>query len=364
MYSFEPDEEQKMLVDWTRRFADDDLSSVRREAEESGELPEAVIQKGWELGVLQASIPEEFGGFGERSAVTGALAAEELAAGDLAGALAILAPANFALPILIAGSRTQQEAHLPAVIEGPWKPYTAAWIEPSFDFDPNALGTVAEKTGDAYVLTGQKTLVPFAAEAPALLIYASLEGQTQAFLVPPDVEGLEVSERQKLLGINAIPLYSLTLDGVEMRAEDRLGGPDGHDPAPLLAAAQVANAALAVGMSRAAFEYARDYAKDREVFGVKVAQKQSIAFMLAEMATEIEAMRLLAWEAAWQLDQEREEAYKNAYLANTGAIDMVMMVTDRTVQILGGHGYIREHPVELWMRNGRGFATLTGSAMV
>ena len=116
--------------------------------------------------------------------------------------------------------------------------------------------------------------------------------------------------------------------------------------------------------ARAAFEYSRDYAKEREVFGVKVAQKQAIAFMLAEMATEIEAIRLLVWEAAWMMDNNKPDASKQAYLAMIGASDMVMMVTDRAVQILGGHGYIREHPVEMWMRNGRGFATFDGLAII
>jgi alkylation response protein AidB-like acyl-CoA dehydrogenase len=127
---------------------------------------------------------------------------------------------------------------------------------------------------------------------------------------------------------------------------------------------RVGLAALATGLSRAALEYACEYAKDREVFGVKAAQKQAIAFMIAEMATEIEAIRLLNWEAAWMLDNGKDEAGKQAYLALTGAADMAMMVTDRAVQILGGHGYIREHPVELWMRNARGIATLTGLAIV
>jgi len=121
---------------------------------------------------------------------------------------------------------------------------------------------------------------------------------------------------------------------------------------------------MGIGVSRAAFEYSRDYAKDREVFGMKIAQKQAIAFMLAEMATEIEAIRLLTWEAAWMIDSGKPDASKYAYLASTGATDMAMMVTDRAVQILGGHGYIREHPVELWMRNGRGIATFTGLSMV
>ena len=131
-----------------------------------------------------------------------------------------------------------------------------------------------------------------------------------------------------------------------------------------MASCQVALAAMAVGVAQAAFDYAVDYAKEREVFGVKVAQKQAIAFMIAEMGTDIESTRLLAWEAAWMLDEGKDEADKHAYLAYNGAFDMVMMVTDAAVQILGGHGYIREHPVEMWMRNGRGFAAFTGLALV
>jgi alkylation response protein AidB-like acyl-CoA dehydrogenase len=131
-----------------------------------------------------------------------------------------------------------------------------------------------------------------------------------------------------------------------------------------LAASHVGLAALAVGVAKAALDYSITYSKEREVFGVKVAQKQAMAFMMAEMAMEIESSRMLTWEAAWKLDTDKEDAYKSAYLAATGAIDMVMMVTDRGVQILGGHGYIREHPVERWMRNGRGFATFTGLAIV
>jgi alkylation response protein AidB-like acyl-CoA dehydrogenase len=154
------------------------------------------------------------------------------------------------------------------------------------------------------------------------------------------------------------------LDNVQLPAENRLGGPDGHDFSRILDSSRVAQAAMAVGMSKAAFEYSRDYAKEREVFGVKVAQKQAIAFMLAEMATEIEAIRLLVWEAAWMIDNDKSDASKHAYLAITGAAEMAMMVTDRAVQILGGHGYIREHPVEMWMRNGRGFSNFSGLTMV
>ena len=127
---------------------------------------------------------------------------------------------------------------------------------------------------------------------------------------------------------------------------------------------RVASAAAAMGVARSSFEYARDYAKEREAFGVKIAQKQAIAFMLAEMATEMEGIRLLTWEAAWKLDNNKEDSCIEAYLAQNGAADMVMMVTDRGVQIYGGHGYIRENPVELLMRNGRGFAALLGLVII
>lgn len=364
MYSFEPSEEQKMLIDAISRFARTGLRENMRAADEAAELPAALIRKGWELGFLQASIPEAYGGFGERSAVTGVLAGEEMAWGDLAGTLAVQAPGLFTLPILLAGSEEQKQKYLPAVIEADWQPYTAALIEPSFDFDALDLKTTAVQDESGYILHGEKVYVPFADRAKAMIVYASLDGITQGFIVPQGAPGLAVGERQGLLGIRALPVYKLRLEGVRVMSADRLGGPGGHDFAPIQAGLFLANAAAAVGMSRAAYEYARDYAKDREAFGVKIAQKQAIAFFLAEMATEIEAIRLLVWEAAWKLDQGDPEAYTCAYLAYQGAADMAMMVTDRAVQVLGGHGYIREHPVELWMRNGRGFAAFTGLAMI
>ena len=150
MYSFEPTDEQKMLIEAVSRYAISDLRKAAHDAEENKELPPRLIGKGWELGILQASIPEAYGGFGERSAVTGALAAEELACGDLAGALAVGTPGLFALPILLAGSEEQKKQYLPPVIEGDWKPFTAALIEPTYDFDPKDLKTVARAEGDGF----------------------------------------------------------------------------------------------------------------------------------------------------------------------------------------------------------------------
>jgi acyl-CoA dehydrogenase len=363
MYSFEPNDEQKMLIDSAQRYASSDLRPAAHDADEEGNIPLKIIEKGWELGLLQASIPEEQGGFGEYSSVTSVLAVEELAWGDLAGALAVLMPGLYTLPISLLGSEEQRNEFLPAVIEAEWRPYTAAMIEPSFEFYPEELKTVAKEEGDHYIISGEKVYVPFAKEAEGMLVYANLDGTTQGFILPKQIEGMEVGDRLKLMGINGLPVYKVTFNDVKVAKNLRLGGADGHSSHKIVDIMRVTMASLAVGLSRAAFEYARDYAKDRDVFGVKVAQKQAIAFMLAEMATEIEAIRLLTWEAAWKLDNDKEDASKSAYLAITGAIDMSMMVTDRAVQILGGHGYIREHPVELWMRNGRGIAAFTGLAM-
>lgn len=365
MYSFEPTQEQQMLVEAVGKYASNELRTAAHEAEEGGELPKKVVSKGWEIGLLQASIPESYGGFGERNAVTGMLAVEEMAFGDLAGTLAVLTPSLFAMPMLLAGSEAQKQTYLAKVIEGEWSPYTAALIEYTFDFDPNALKTTAMLEGEYYVLNGEKAFVPFAKEAESILVYANLDGQTQGFIVPKDTAGLTVGEeREKLMSLNALPLYRVHFENVKVPESNRLGGAAGHNFESILASMRLATAAAAVGVANAAFEYSRDYAREREAFGVKIAQKQAIAFMLAEMRTEIEAIRLLTWEAAWKMDTGREDAWTEAYLAATGAADMVMMVTDRAVQILGGHGYIREHPVEMWMRNGRGFAMFTGLVII
>ncbi|MEJ2607133.1 MAG: acyl-CoA dehydrogenase family protein [Anaerolineales bacterium] len=364
MYSFEPDEEQRMLIDAVHRYAENDLKPAAREAEEENELPANLIEKGWELGVLQASIPEAYGGFGEHSAVTGVLAAEEMAWGDLAASLAVMAPAAFALPLLFGGSEEQKTKWIPAVIEAEWKPYVAAFIEPSFDFTPSAMSTSAKNGKQGYTLNGVKAYVPFADQAEAFLVFADLAGETQAFIIPAESEGIRVGEREKLLGIQALPTFRLELQDVVVPEDARLGGGEDSAIERSIASSQVAIAGMAVGLSRAALEYAIPYAKEREVWGKPIAQKQSIAFMLAEMAIEIEAIRMLVWEAAWKLDNDKEDAAKSAYLALTGASDMAMMVTDRAVQVFGGHGYIREHPVELWMRNGRGIPIFTGLAMV
>ncbi|MFZ0535124.1 MAG: acyl-CoA dehydrogenase family protein, partial [Anaerolineales bacterium] len=224
MYSFEPTEEQKMLIDTVARYANSNLRPASHDADEDNQIPLNLIKKGWELGVLQASTPEAYGGFGEHSSITGVLATEEMAFGDLAGALAVMAPGLFAVPILVAGSEEQKKEYLPAIVEGDWSPYTAAIIEPHYDYDPNELKTTATIDGDKVMISGDKSYVPFANDAKLMIVYASLNGQTQGFIVPTGLEGIQIGERQKMLGINALPVYPVKFDNVRIPVENRLGG--------------------------------------------------------------------------------------------------------------------------------------------
>ncbi len=364
MLSFTPSPEQQMLIDTLRRFAQEELRERAREADEHQQAPPEVVQRGWELGLIPATIPEAYGGFGERySILTGVLALEELAWGDLALALHILAPALAATPIVLAGTEEQKRTYLPPFCSETFYPATAAFVEPVFQFDPHAMQTTAVRNGDVYILNGVKAYVPLADRAEVMLVYAREGEGVQAFIVPRQTKGLKVERRERLMGLRALPMFRVTLEDVTVPVTQRLGGEKGIDFDRLLNYMRVATAAAAVGVARAAYEYAREYAKQRVQFGEPIAHRQAIAFMLAEMAIDIDGLRLMTWEAAWKLDRG-EDATREAYLARLTADDVAMEVTDRGVQILGGYGYIREYPVELWMRNGRGIATLEGVILV
>lgn len=369
MVEFTPSEEQRMICDSVAAFARDALRPAAHEADEAGTIPEAVIKTGWELGLVQSVIPEEFGGFGDtRSAVTGALVAEELAYGDLSIALHLLAPRLLAQPVMDYGTRAQKEQYLPRLANGGLHPVTAAVMEPRFDFDLASLATTATKKGSEYVLSGAKCLVPLGNHAGTFLVYATTDpaGGYEAvdgFFIERDAPGLVIGEREKNMGLKALDTASLTFDGCRVAAENRLGEGAGCDFERIMDASRLALGALAVGVARAAYDYSREYAKERKAFGRAIAQNQAIAFMLAEMATEIDAVRLLIWEAAWKFDQGNR-VLRESYLAKRYASDMVLKVTDNALQILGGHGYIRDFPVEMWLRNARGFAAFEGVATV
>jgi acyl-CoA dehydrogenase len=364
MISFDLTEEQRMIVDAVKRFAENEMRAIYRECDEEGHIPDAVVRKGWEMGLIPGGIPESYAGFAEEhSAVTGVLVAEELAWGDLSIALHLLAPGLVAYPILICGTETQKQRFLPQFCDVSFKTATAALLEPRIRFDPHALKTEAVLDGDEYIIDGQKSFVPLAANADLFLIYASENGSSQGFLVERGTRGLEICEREKTMGIQALATYRLALKECRVPREHKLGGDGGCDFQRLLAYSRTATSSMAVGVARASYEYALAYAKERQAFGEPIASRQAIAFMLAEMAIDIDAARLMVWEAAWRLDKGKD-ATKEAYLAKMFADEMVMRVTDGGVQVLGGHGYIREFPVELWLRNGRGFATIDGLASV
>ncbi len=367
MLSFTPTEEQQMLIDAVAKYVANDVQKIAHDADEDNELPVSVVRKGWELGILPTAMPEAYGGLGEYSAVTNALAAEELAYGDLALAMAVMAPGLVGLPVLFSGTDEQKQNTLPSLAEEAPPALTAALLEPGIAFDAAALKTTATRNDGHYVLNGSKCYVPLAADARLLLIYArdSETGKIDGYLVEGGAEGLKIGRREKLMGIRALRTYTVELGNVRVDAGCKLGGEQGTRYQRILSHSRVALAALAVGVARTASEYARNYAKERVQFGAPIATKQSIAFMLADMAVEVDAARLMVWEAAWKLDNDpAADATEESVLAKEYADQAALFVADRAVQALGGHGYIREHPVERWLRNARGFATFDGMAMI
>jgi alkylation response protein AidB-like acyl-CoA dehydrogenase len=369
MISFALSDEQKMIRETIAAFALAEIRPAARAADETGAIPTDLIDKIWSLGLVQGIIPSEYGGCGdERSAVTGAIVAEELAFGDLAIALHALAPRLAAYPLLEAGTAAQRDNHLKALTGEKFVAATAGLMEPQFDFDPSEMQTTAREVENGYVLDGAKCYVPLGETADPLLVYAALDRElglngVAGFLLRHDTPGLTISAREKNMGINGLPTYGVQLEECRVGVEARIGGEQGMNFTRLLSESRVALAVMAVGVARAAFEYARDYAKERKAFGVPIATKQAIAFMLAEMATEVDAMRLLVWEAASRLDRS-EDALKESSQARNYSAQACLAVADNAVQVLGGHGYIREHPVEMWLRNARGFAVFEGLTTV
>ncbi len=364
MIGFEPSEEQSLIIDTVRQFAANEVRPAARDCDESAKLPDAVLAQAHELGLVANALPESAGGGGERSAVTGALVAEELAWGDLAIALAVLSPGLVAFPLADFGGASAQ-AGLGRYLEESFRPGALALVEPRFASDPFRPATRARLEGDAWVLEGRKCQVPWLDGDDPLVVSADVDGTPALFLVPRGAAGLE-AEPERNMGIRALPTAELELAGVKVPAEARLGS-GGDELRRVVTAGRVALAACGVGVARAAFELARDYAKERHAFGVPIATKQAIAFKLADMAIEIDGARLLVWEAAWKLDRAREsggDALREATLAYDQVRRVALEVCDGAVQVFGGHGYIRDYLPEMQLRNASGFASFEGLALV
>jgi acyl-CoA dehydrogenase len=359
---FEPSEEQRLIVETIRQFASNEIRPAARACDESGELPAAVLGAAHELGLVANALEAEYGGGGERSAVTAALIAEELAWGDLAIALAILSPSLLALPIADCGSSEQRRRWLPQFAGARFTPGSLAVLEPTFASDPFAPGTRARADDGGFVLDGEKCLVPWIDGGDAVLVTAATERGPRAFLVERDAAGLR-AKPERNMGIQGLPCVALSLDGVRVDADAALACDDGRAVREILTRGRVGLAATAVGVARAAYEIARDYAKERHAFGGPIATKQAIAFKLADMAIEIDAARLLTWEAAWALDAGRD-AEREAALALMQVRRVALDVADGAVQVLGGHGYIRDYLPEMHLRNARGFACFEALTLV
>ena len=369
MISFDLSDEQKMVRETVGAFAAKQIRPAARAADESGSIPADLVAKAWELGLVRGCLPENVGGYGDpRIAVTGAIVAEELACGDLSFALHALTPRLLGFPVVEMGTELQRSRYLPPIAGDSFVAATAAIMEPAFDFDPADMKTTAQSVAGEYVINGTKCYVPLATNSEIILVYAATSSGrefagVEAFLVPRDSPGLRISGREKNMGLKGLATFELTFEQCRVNAQNRLGGENGIDFPRLLSETRVGMAAMAVGVARAAFEYARDYAKERRAFGTAIAMKQAIAFMLADMAIEVDAMRLLTWEAASWLDKGHD-ALKESYQARNYSAAAALAIADNAVQILGGHGYIREHPVEMWLRNARGFGVLEGLAIV
>jgi alkylation response protein AidB-like acyl-CoA dehydrogenase len=365
LISFAPTEEQELARQAMGEFATARMRPLARECDEAEAVPDDFLDEAWQLGLTATVIPEELGGGGEAaSPLMNALILEELAYGDAALALAALAPSLFVLPLVEQGSEEQRAKYLPAFCGDRFLAASLAVIEPGALFDPWKTRTTARRRGEVWVLDGEKSLVPLAASARWFLVLAAAEDhRLEAFIVPRDAPGLAVSGPEKNLGLRALATGGLTLAGVEVPAADRLGGEGGADAVRLLDRSRAALASVMTGLARAVMDYCVPYAKERVAFGEPIARKQAIAFMIADMRIESDAMRWLAWKAASELENGRD-ATRSAHLAHAYAARETLRIADNGVQVLGGHGYIRDHPVEMWLRNARTLGVLEGTAAI
>ena len=364
MISFAMTDEQESARAAMRSFAIDAMRPLARDADEAAEIPDAFLAQAWELGLTATQLAEAYGGYGApRSPVTNAIVLEELAYGDAALAVAAAAPSLFGYAIADQGTDEQREAYLPHLCGSRFQAAALAVAEPTPAFDAFAPRTRAERTGQGIVLTGTKCFVPLADRASYFLVVARHGDRLDAFIVARDAAGLTISAPEKNLGLKALSTATLTFDAVRLADADRLGGAAGADVPRLLAHCRVGMAAVLNGLARAVLDYCVPYAKERVAFGEAIARKQSIAFRLAEMHMEVESMRWMIWKAAGELERGLD-ATRSAHLARTYAVEKAMWIADHGVQVLGGHGFIREHPVEMWYRNARTLGVLEGLVAV
>ena len=363
VFDLTPTEDEGMLVDVVRELASEVLRPAASAADDACAPPAEVLAAAQEIGLPGLGVPEALGGImEERSAMAATLVAEALAQGDMGLAVATLAPGAVATAIGLWGTEAQQQTYLPA-FTGDDVPVAALSIaEPAVLFDPFALATTALRDGDGFVLDGVKSAVVRGADAELFVVAAMLDGTPALFLVESGATGLEV-EADPSMGVRAAGLSRLHLNGVRVGADALLGDTDGRAYAECVRLSRLAWCALAVGTAQAVLDYVKDYVNERQAFGEPISHRQSVAFMVADIAIEVQAMRLLTWKAASRATRGEDFA-REVGLARQLCTEKGMRIGLDGVQLLGGHGFVKEHPVERWYRDLRAVGVMEGAVLV
>ncbi|MFB7875728.1 MULTISPECIES: acyl-CoA dehydrogenase family protein [unclassified Nocardia] len=366
-FDLTPSDEQQMIVETVKDFAGEILRPAAYEADGAAKAPRDLLERAAELGITLINVPEELeGAASERGAVTNSLVAEALAHGDMGLALPILAPSGVAVALSQWGTDAQQKTYLPA-FTGENVPQASVVIaEPRALFDPFALQTKATRSPSGYRLNGVKSLVPAAADAELFIVAAELDGRPALFVVESDSAGLSV-EADPSMGLRAAGLGRLILDNVAVSTDAVLGDGDAvARAAEYTDAVQLARlgwASLAIGTGQAVLDYVIPYVNEREAFGEPISHRQAVAFMVANMAIELDGLRLVTLRGASRAEQGLS-FHREAALARKLATDKGMQIGLDGVQLLGGHGFTKEHPVERWYRDLRAIGVAEGIVLV
>jgi acyl-CoA dehydrogenase len=368
--SFALTPEQRELRALAREFADKEIRPKAAEYDEHQTHPADLVEKAHELGLMNVHIPEDFGGPG-LPGFEGMLIGEELSWGCSGIAVSIVANTLGSAPVMVAGTDEQKREWLPPLLDAPLL-CSFALSEPDAGSDAARIKTTAERRGDEYVLNGSKMFITNAGHAAWSTVFASTDrskghkGLT-AFVVPMDAEGVSIEKHLDKMGQRATDTSAFALNEVVIPAANRLGEEgDGFKIAmQTLDITRPGTAAGAVGVAQAAYEYSVEYAKQRVTFDVPIAMHQGVNFLIADMATETEAARLLTWQAAWMLDQGYgRKATLYSSFAKRFSADTAMKVATDAVQVFGGYGYIKEYPVEKLMRDAKLFQIYEGTSQI
>jgi acyl-CoA dehydrogenase len=366
--SFELTDEQRDLRALAHEFAEKEIRPRAAEYDEHSTHPEDVIAKAHELGLMNIHIPEEFGGPG-LSIFDGILVGEELSWGCSGITVSIIANTLGAAPVVLAGSDEQKREWLTPLMEKPIL-CSFALTEPNAGSDVSGIQTTAVRDGDDYVLNGSKMFISNAGHAAWMVVFASTDKSKghrglSAFIVPADADGFTVEKHLDKMGQRATDTSAVAFQDVRVPAAYRLGeeGEGFKIAMRTLDHTRPGTAIGAVGVARAAYELSVDYSRERVQFGQPIAMNQGVNFLIADMAAEIEAARLLTWQAAWLLDQGKRATLQSSF-AKRFASDTAMKVTTDAVQIFGGYGYMKEYPVEKLMRDAKLFQIYEGTSQI